>query len=90
MQELFEDEGNLEVLFKIFWRLPLIFIATMVVRAVSIALFNPLFKLAKSGELSKLSSSRPWCMCRTIRQSCGKYTFQPDEANRRAVCGRQR
>ena len=50
-QELFEDEGNLIVLFKIFWRLPLIFLATMIVRAVTIALFNPLFKLAKSGEI---------------------------------------
>ncbi|EIE21844.1 hypothetical protein COCSUDRAFT_56295 [Coccomyxa subellipsoidea C-169] len=46
--ELFEDEGNLAVLFKIFWRLPLIFIATIIVRGVTIALFNPLFKLAKS------------------------------------------
>lgn len=49
-QELFEDDRNLDVLFKIFWRLPLLFIATMVVRAVAIGLFNPLFKLAKSGE----------------------------------------
>ncbi len=49
-QELFEDDRNLDVLFKIFWRLPLLFIATMIVRAVAIALFNPLFKLAKSGD----------------------------------------
>ena len=53
-QELFEDEGNLIVLFKIFWRLPLIFIATIIVRGVTIMLFNPLFKLAKSGQLQQV------------------------------------
>lgn len=51
VQELYEDEGNFPVLFTIFWRLPLIFVATMIVRGVCIMLFNPLFKLAKSGNI---------------------------------------
>lgn len=49
MQELYEEEGNLQVLVTTFWRLPLIFLAMIVVRFACIAAFNPLFRLAKSG-----------------------------------------
>ena len=74
-QELFEDDQNLNVLFKIFWRLPLLFIATMIVRAVAIGLFNPLFKLAKSGGVTQEALSTPifenpsqWTL--PVRQHC--------------------
>ncbi len=48
-QELYEEEGNLQVLVTTFWRLPLIFVAMIAVRFACIAAFNPLFRLAKSG-----------------------------------------
>ena len=50
-QELYEEEGNLQVLVTTFWRLPLIFLAMIAVRFMCIAAFNPLFRLAKSGAL---------------------------------------
>ena len=46
MQELFQSEGNLYILWVTFWRLPLLYMAMLAVRGLCIVLFNPLFRLA--------------------------------------------
>jgi hypothetical protein len=59
-QELYEEEGNLQVLVTTFWRLPLIFAAMIVVRGFCIAAFNPLFRLARAGTSSVLPQGLFW------------------------------
>ena len=71
VQELYEEEGNLQVLVTTFWRLPLIFLAMIVVRLACIAAFNPLFRLAKSGArsascLTRQAADKPAPACSSM------------------------
>ena len=48
MQSLYEAQGNWTALWVTFWKLPLIYLAMMVVRGLCICLLNPIFRLAGS------------------------------------------
>lgn len=48
MQSLYETSGSWHALVVTFWKLPLIYLAMMVVRGLCICLLNPIFRLAGS------------------------------------------
>ena len=48
LQELYKTAGSWHALLITFWRLPLIYLAMMVVRCLCICLLNPIFRLAGS------------------------------------------
>ena len=48
LQSLYEAEGSWRALVVTFWKLPLIYLAMMVVRGLCICLLNPIFRLAGS------------------------------------------
>ena len=45
-QELHEEGASLGVVMGLIWRVPLLWLATIIIRAVCILLLNPLFRLA--------------------------------------------
>lgn len=73
-QEIYKDEGTLHAL-ETLWRLPLLYLAVLVVRGICIVLLNPLFKLAGTGVPypGRIAASGGACVsashCRTLRSS---------------------
>lgn len=48
LQALYKEEGNARAILITFWRLPLVYLALILVRGLCICLLNPIFRLAGS------------------------------------------